>query len=172
MTQNYANTTHGLLSVLSRSGTDPEGRAVWACQCACGAPVLATSKQLTKGYKRGCDQCQDSGSKSPLNVRLKKYEIAGDGCWNWTGKRNQNGYGCLRVDGVYSRAHRVMYFMLNPDADRNLVVMHTCDNPRCVNPAHLRLGTQKDNIMDMHKQGGLRVVRVLATQMPKATKDG
>jgi hypothetical protein len=49
-----------------------------------------------------------------------------------------------------------MFFMLNPDADTGKVVMHTCDNPQCVNPEHLRLGTQKENIMDMHQKKRFR----------------
>jgi hypothetical protein len=49
-----------------------------------------------------------------------------------------------------------MFFMLHPDADRSLIVRHRCDNPRCVNPDHLQLGTQKENMMDMHVRGRFR----------------
>jgi hypothetical protein len=49
-----------------------------------------------------------------------------------------------------------MFFMLNPAADQSLVVRHDCDNPCCVNPQHLRLGTVKDNIDDMHRRGRFR----------------
>lgn len=153
MVANYIGTMHGLLSVVDRAGSSEDGRAIWNCLCSCGNQVVATSKQLTKGNKRGCTNCQDSGSKSPLHVRLTKYVVSDTGCWNWTGKQNENGYGAIRVDGTYTRAHRAMFFMLNPLADKALVVMHTCDNPQCVNPDHLRLGTQQENMLDMHIKG-------------------
>jgi len=141
------------LSVEARAGSNAEGRAVWMCRCICGGTVDATSKQLTKTFRTACPNCQDSGSKSTLQVRLKKYVVGPTGCWNWTGKQNEHGYGAIQVEGKYTRAHRAMFFMLNPDADKSLVVMHTCDNPQCINPTHLTLGTQKDNMMDMHKKG-------------------
>lgn len=144
------------LIVMERAGTNNEGRALWVCQCDCGNTITATSKQLSRGHKTACQNCQNSGSKSTLRVRLKKYEVASNGCWNWTGKQNQHGYGVITVDGRETRAHRAMYFMLNPTTDATLVVMHTCDNPRCINPDHLKLGTQKENMMDMHNKGRFR----------------
>jgi len=88
-----------------------------------------------------------------LSVRLKKFIKAPDGCWNWKGKQNENGYGVMTVEGKETRAHRAMYFSINPAADQSKVVMHVCDNPRCVNPEHLTLGTQQENMRDMHTKG-------------------
>lgn len=146
----------GELRVMERQGSNKEGRATWVCLCSCGGKDLFTSKQLTTGAFRACRNCQDSGSRSPLGARLRKYEVAPDGCWNWTGKQNKLGYGVMRIGGKHTRAHRAMFFMLHPGADRALVVMHKCDNPRCVNPAHLQLGTQKENMLDMHAKGRFR----------------
>ena len=143
---------YGELTVVERD-VSVAGRAMWKCLCACGGSDVLSSKQLTTGTRTACKNCQDSGSKSPLHVRLRKYEVGENGCWNWTGKQTDLGYGNITVDGRYTRAHRAMYFLLHPDADRNLVVMHKCDNPRCVNPSHLQLGTQQENILDMHAKG-------------------
>ena len=158
------------VTVLSREGSTSDGRALWKCQCSCGEGLLATSKQLTRKYVRACKDCQDSGSKSPLATRLRKYEVAADGCWNWTGKQNEHGYGAITVDGKYTRAHRAVYFMLHPDANKALVVMHKCDNPRCVNPEHLQLGTVKENIMDMHSKGRFKGGAKLGNQNAKGNK--
>ena len=158
------------LLVLSRNGTSSEGRALWLCRCSCGEEVAFTSKQLTTGRFRACRNCQDSGSKSPLSVRLRKYEVSASGCWNWTGKQNELGYGVLVVEGKYTRAHRAMHFMLNPRDDRSLVVMHTCDNPQCINPEHLKLGTQKENIMDMHSKGRFKGGPPLGNKNAKGNK--
>ena len=160
----------GELRVVSRNGSNEEGRAMWLCKCTCGTEDVFTSKQLTTGVFRACRNCQDSGSKSPRHVRLRKYEVAVDGCWNWTGKQNENGYGSITVEGTYTRAHRAMYFMLHPDADQSLVVMHTCDNPRCINPYHLRLGTQKENMMDMHDKGLFKGGAKLGNQNAKGNQ--
>ena len=130
-----------------------KGRAMWLCRCDCGALESFSSKQLTTGIRTACIDCQDSGSKSPLHIRLRKYEVAEDGCWNWKGKVNEFGYGAVTVEGRHTRAHRAMFFLLNPKADRSLVVMHMCDNPPCINPDHLRLGTHSENIQDMHNKG-------------------
>lgn len=84
-------------------------------------------------------------------------------CWNWTGT-NIKGYGVIAgllygkryvPKGQKILAHRVSWIMANgeiPDLDQHhgWVVMHSCDNPRCVNPAHLSLGTQLANVADMH----------------------
>jgi hypothetical protein len=71
-------------------------------------------------------------------------------CWEWTGSRHRQGYG--RVGYLGNRAaytHRVSYQLVNGKIKKGLNVLHRCDNPPCVNPDHLFLGTQSDNAYDM-----------------------
>ena len=89
----------------------------------------------------------------PLVERIHKQSIPDGACRVWQGKRNQHGYGVCRHEGKEQRAHRLLYFALNPSTDRSLVVMHKCDNPACVHPEHLVAGTVRDNMLDMHRKG-------------------
>jgi hypothetical protein len=73
-------------------------------------------------------------------------------CWEWTGGHFADGYGAINVGGKPSRAHRVSYELFTgPVGDWH--VLHACDNPNCVNPAHLSLGTPRDNADDKVKRG-------------------
>lgn len=69
-------------------------------------------------------------------------------CWEWTGSRFRTGYGRFCVIGE-CRAHRVAYRLLVKDVLDSLFVLHKCDNPLCVRPSHLFLGTSQDNMDDM-----------------------
>lgn len=82
---------------------------------------------------------------------IERIPIAG--CWLWTAKKWKDGYGYFMKEGKAQAAHRYMYALYKGNFDKNLHVLHTCDNPSCVNPEHLWLGTQKDNMQDMHKKG-------------------
>jgi hypothetical protein len=88
---------------------------------------------------------------------LTKYKVATSGCWEWTGGTNQYGYGliALTVDGKRTSraAHRHQWLRERGPIPPGRHVMHTCDNRLCINPAHLRLGSPKDNVRDMMAKG-------------------
>lgn len=78
--------------------------------------------------------------------------VAESGCWEWIGETN-HGYGILKFRGKKERAHRAS-FRLHKGADPgSLLVCHTCDNKRCVNPKHLYIGTVQDNCNDAVARG-------------------
>lgn len=80
------------------------------------------------------------------------------GCWRWVGALNTNGYGFLlykRAGLGRQSAHRVAYAMLKGPIPKGLNVCHTCDNPPCVNPDHLFLGTTRMNALDAKAKGRL-----------------
>ena len=77
----------------------------------------------------------------------------GGACWAWRGPRNRQGYGALWFHGVQWRAHRLAWHLTNGDIPTGLDVLHHCDNPGCVRPAHLFLGTDKQNAIDREQKG-------------------
>lgn len=95
--------------------------------------------------------------KSGLNIlsdkeRFFKNVIKGDGCWIWTGCK-QKEYGVFGLNRKIIKAHRYSYVFHNGEIKDNLIVRHKCDNPSCVNPNHLELGTGADNMMDRDIRG-------------------
>ena len=75
------------------------------------------------------------------------------GCHEWCGVVNSRGYGQLRMDGKLDYAHRIAWRLRRGNIPEGLRVLHHCDNTLCVNPAHLFVGTQLDNIRDMWEKG-------------------
>ncbi|KKK72662.1 hypothetical protein LCGC14_2901630 [marine sediment metagenome] len=92
-------------------------------------------------------------SESVVSRFWDKVEVLGeDDCWTWHGQLSPKGYGQFRVNGKMMRAHRYS-FEVHTGPIGDLCVCHTCDNPSCVNPEHLWLGTQLDNIADRDSKG-------------------
>jgi predicted XRE-type DNA-binding protein len=85
---------------------------------------------------------------------LDKIEIDDQtGCWNWTAGKWGKGYGQFSVSGRPMSAHRFSYQHFVGEIPDGLDVLHSCDNPGCVNPEHLWLGTNEDNIADKVSKG-------------------
>ncbi len=95
--------------------------------------------------------------RQPLPVLLSRYEVAASGCWEWTGTRNKQGYGvvCIAINkrptGI--PAPRLQWMHSHGEIPAGMVVMHVCDNPPCINPDHIALGTQATNLADMRAKG-------------------
>ena len=91
--------------------------------------------------------------KDPITKFWFKVNKEGDNCWLWDSSRDNKGYGRYKIV-LYGKtetlAHRVSWSLMNETSiPKGRVVLHTCDNPPCVNPKHLIIGTQLDNIRDM-----------------------
>lgn len=95
-----------------------------------------------------------------------KIRIENSGCWIWTRATDYRGYGRVAYRGQNRQAHRVSWMLTNGDIPRGLNVLHKCDCRPCVNPAHLFLGTQRDNVQDMDKKK--RRVSMVGEQSPNA----
>lgn len=80
------------------------------------------------------------------------WDVTEGECWEWRGYRN-GGYGRIRVAGRSVLAHRVSYETWVGPIPAGMQVRHRCDNPPCINPAHLEVGTHLDNMHDMHERG-------------------
>jgi len=91
----------------------------------------------------------------PIEERFPKKYIPepNSGCWLWTEGVNACGYGTIGENGNSMLAHRVSYRLHRGKFPKKMRVLHTCDMPCCVNPEHLFLGTQRDNVLDMEQKG-------------------
>mgnify|MGYP001206704065 CR=1 FL=1 len=75
-----------------------------------------------------------------------------DDCWEWLYSLSHRGYGRFELNGKVISAHRMAYILTNGPIPKGLYILHKCDNRKCVNPTHLYVGTQGDNITDREKR--------------------
>jgi hypothetical protein len=124
------------------------------CRCSCGEQRDIYAYNLAKGLSTGCLFCCVGGLRERFEGKVRKTSK----CWLWTGTIRASGYGEIIFRNKKLGAHRLSYelhYGVNPGS---LQVCHHCDNPRCVRPDHLFLGTALDNSRDMDSKG--RRVRV------------
>lgn len=107
----------------------------------------------------------DTRSRFYAHVRV----VPGPGCWEWTGGRQADGYGAFSMGGRAARrmvgAHRISWELANGTIPEGMSVMHRCDNPPCVRPSHLELGSRADNMRDMARKERSRTTRLTAPQV-------
>lgn len=74
-------------------------------------------------------------------------------CWLWTGNKNKDGYGIIQISNKQKRVTRVVFAIVHGQVTNNQLVLHSCDNPTCINPIHLYSGTPADNVRDEVSRG-------------------
>ena len=104
-------------------------------------------------------------SKNYKNIKdciTDNIEIDGStGCWEWMASKSKSGYGKKKLNYIDWRAHRLAWTLWRGEIPEGLLVCHSCDNPGCVNPEHLWLGSHKDNAEDRAAKGRSRTPRGL-----------
>jgi len=101
-------------------------------------------------------------------LRIKKN--TGNGCWEWTAHKDPDGYGRIWINGKCVRAHRYSWELHNRSIPNDMCVLHHCDNPKCVKPAHLFIGTSGDNNRDCvakgrHSSGTIKGTAMVAKKL-------
>ena len=117
--------------------------------------------------------------KTPLEDRFWDLVAKGepDTCWLWRGSTNGQGYGQVRTGSTkqgnrrMEKAHRIAWTLTHGPIPKGLWVLHSCDNPPCVNPAHLFLGDRSANMRDREEKGRARHPRGMAHGRAKLTDD-
>ncbi len=151
------------LKALHESNRKPD-KSMATCQnCGKSFKTFPSNKSHYCGRS-----CYDIAQRNhPGNV-FDHVEMGGDDeCWNFTGKVTRWGYGRFIVNRIHKNAHRWAFIAANGYDPVGLVVMHSCDNRLCCNPAHLSADTQKANIQDMIAKGRRATIRRGPAKTPK-----
>lgn len=114
------------------------------CECGCGQPTIRGNRFL-RGHGHG----------RPIEIRFwEKVNRRGPNeCWPWLACSQKEGYGVISYQGKTQRAHRIAFMLHHGPIPDGMFVCHACDNPSCVNPAHLWLGRNEENVQDMLDKG-------------------
>jgi hypothetical protein len=137
----------------------------WNCVCECGNKVVVYGQTIRKEKSKSCG-CLKSEQQS-LRMKEMRLQQSGslqdrffarfvklkNGCWQWRAHTDKDGYGVLPGDRKNTRAHRLSYELHKGQISDGFVICHHCDNPGCVNPDHLFVGTSKDNAQDALQKG-------------------
>jgi hypothetical protein len=94
--------------------------------------------------------------ENALNRLVTNSVILSNGCVEWRHTKNNDGYGYIRIDNKIHRTHQLSYRLFVGDIPKDKIVCHACNNPSCINPNHLYLGTQADNMQDRSRRGTVR----------------
>jgi len=99
--------------------------------------------------------------RKSVSDRLRDKTEVTDGCWLWRGHALPKGYGVMSVGGSPKLTHRLSWEQEHGPIPPGLMVLHRCDNPPCLRPSHLFLGTAADNTNDMIAKGRARPAHVI-----------
>jgi hypothetical protein len=97
--------------------------------------------------------------------------ISDSGCWNWKRSLSNEGRAVIRILGKIHHTSRVSFVVFKKEPVGDMLVCHSCDNPICVNPEHLWLGTPKDNMVDMSNRGRYRDQKGTKHNLVKLTEE-
>jgi hypothetical protein len=133
--------------------------------------LLGIAVRLWLALKEGLMARRPFPTKAELLPYADKFwsgvaKAGDDDCWLWTLGKDGKGYGGIGIQGRSLRCHKIAYLLVKGDIPAGLQVRHECDNPPCCNPAHLILGTHKQNMEDMAARG--RVGTLHGDRNPKA----
>jgi hypothetical protein len=123
----------------------------------CGKEFTVTHARIRQGSGKYCGRPCASAHRTPPTVEhFWSKVLKSEGCWLWQAGTFARGYGCFTIRRRNYQSHRIAWELTYGPIPGGMFICHKCDNPRCVRPDHLFLGTPKDNMDDKTRKGRAR----------------